>query len=101
MATFLTEWRRRWMLTCKEVNGFLEAYVDGRLDTATKEQFERHINGCETCRTYLQQYRATIDLVKEADPVNDHHEVQTDGLEEETLSFLRDHYEPPTNNASS
>jgi anti-sigma factor RsiW len=101
MATFLTEWRRRWMLTCKEVNGFLEAYVDGRLDTTTKAQFERHINGCETCRTYLQQYRATIDLVKEADPVNDHLPARSEALVDETLSFLRDHYEPPTNNASS
>lgn len=101
MATFLTEWRRRWMLTCKEVNGFLEAYVDDRLDPKTKKQFERHINGCETCRTYLQQYRATIDLVKEADPAAHRSTEPARELVDETLHFLRDHYKPPTSDSSS
>ncbi len=101
MANFLTEWRRRWMLTCKEVNGFLEAYLDGRLDPETKKQFERHINGCETCRTYLQQYRATVDLVKEADPAAGQIAEPSEELVSETLHFLRDHYEPPTSDASS
>lgn len=89
------------MLTCKEVNGFLEAYLDGRLDPETKKQFERHINGCETCRTYLQQYRATVDLVKEADPAAGQIAEPSEELVSETLHFLRDHYEPPTSDASS
>ena len=101
MANFLTEWRRRWMLTCKEVNGFLEAYVAGRLDPSTEAQFERHIDGCETCRAYLQQYRATIDLVKEADPAGTRSAEPSEELVDETLSFLRDHYQPPTDDTTS
>lgn len=97
MANFLTEWRRQWMLTCKEVNGFLEAYLDDRLDPDTNAQFERHINQCETCSTYLQQYKATVALVKEADPAHSSApDTPSDVLVEQTLSFLRDRYDPPS-----
>ena len=101
MTSFLTRWRRQWMLTCKEVNGFLEAYLDDSLDPDTQAQFERHIQRCETCRTYLEQYRTTIALVKEADPAADS-PVPPEPLVKETLAFVRDHYDAsPPNHFSS
>ncbi len=52
-------------------------------------RFEKHIGGCEQCRRYLEQYRATIGLVKEAEEMP---EDPPDELTEKTLAFLRTHY---------
>ena len=51
--------------SCERVNSFLLDYVEGRLDPATAERFEKHIRLCPNCGRYLDQYRKTISMVKE------------------------------------
>jgi len=69
---------------CQKVNDFLADYVEGTLPEKTVKQFEEHIGSCACCGTYFDQYRNTIDLIKEGKEVKIPAE-----LAEHTMSFLR------------
>jgi predicted anti-sigma-YlaC factor YlaD len=69
---------------CKKVNSFLAEYVEGSLPDKTRMQFEEHIGMCKCCGTYFDQYKTTIELMKEGDEV----EIPSE-LVEHTMSFLR------------
>ncbi|WP_022836849.1 anti-sigma factor family protein [Salisaeta longa] len=99
MTNPLTALRRRFMLTCKEVNDFLVAYQEGTLDAQTTRQFERHISKCDNCRNYLQQYNKTIELVQEAcaDETDDE---AAQELVAETMHFLREHLDDADNGST-
>lgn len=47
-------------MTCREVYGFLDDFLEGILDPATFESFEAHLGRCSSCKTYLTTYRATV-----------------------------------------
>jgi len=70
---------------CEEVNEFLADYVEGTLEEKTMAQFEEHMDMCKCCNHYMDQYRRTIDMTKEAEEV-----VIPAELAEHTLSFLRE-----------
>jgi predicted anti-sigma-YlaC factor YlaD len=70
---------------CEEVNEFLADYVEGTLEEKTMAQFEEHMDMCKCCNHYMDQYRRTIDMTKEAEAV-----VIPAELAEHTLSFLRE-----------
>lgn len=53
-------------ISCKEVVDFMMAYVDRELDPETKSEFERHLGVCPSCVNYLDSYRRTIALGKQA-----------------------------------
>ena len=76
--SIFTRVRRLFMLTCEDVNAFLVEYVDGTLDDRTEQRFERHVESCTQCRTFLEQYRTTME--EEPPPE----------LVEHTLAFLRE-----------
>ncbi|HET7341803.1 MAG TPA: zf-HC2 domain-containing protein [Methylomirabilota bacterium] len=46
-------------LTCRDVIGILDDYVDGGLAGEELAALERHLDGCEPCRAYLATYRRT------------------------------------------
>ena len=71
--------------TCKSVGSFLSDYVEGRLETKTKDRFDAHIDMCPNCRLYLDQYRATVSMVKEISPPPVPSE-----LEERTCAFIHE-----------
>ncbi len=52
------------MMTCREVYGFLDEFLDGRLDIATRLKFGSHLLVCPACRTYLETYRATLQAAR-------------------------------------
>jgi len=52
--SIFTRVRRLFMLTCEDVNAFLVEYVDGTLDDRTERRFERHVESCMQCRTFLE-----------------------------------------------
>ncbi len=52
------------MMTCREVYGFLDEFLDGLLDVLTRQTFERHLERCAPCRKYLDSYRATLDIAR-------------------------------------
>lgn len=52
-------------MTCRQLDGFLAAYVQGELPQRTRAAFERHLAICPACVAYLQAYRTTIRLSKQ------------------------------------
>jgi anti-sigma factor RsiW len=53
-------------LTCRDVIGFLMAYLDGELDKTQNAAFESHLRVCPSCVNYLNTYRRAIALGKAA-----------------------------------
>jgi anti-sigma factor RsiW len=51
---------------CRECDEFLGEYVAGDLPAEVLATFEMHLARCRNCRTYLEQYRATIKAGKTA-----------------------------------
>jgi anti-sigma factor RsiW len=51
---------------CRECDEFLVDYVAGELPADVLATFEMHLSRCRNCRTYLDQYRATIEAGKTA-----------------------------------
>ena len=47
-----------WM-TCKELVELVTAYLDDALDVETRASFEAHLEKCDGCRHYLDQFRVT------------------------------------------
>ena len=54
------------MITCEQLVGFLNAYLDRELPLTTRASFELHLLFCSSCRNYLRTYRQTVDLVQAA-----------------------------------
>ena len=52
------------VLNCKELISFLADYLDGGLLPETLALFEKHLEGCRSCRAYLSSYRETILMVR-------------------------------------
>lgn len=50
------------MLTCKEVNDLVTAYLEKRMPLGQRFQFRMHIAMCKHCREYLRQMRTTLKL---------------------------------------
>ncbi len=76
-------------LSCAEVNAFLADYADGGLQADVCSRFEAHVERCASCRTYLDQYRNTIQMVKGC---GDEPCPPPEPLVEATLQFLREHW---------
>ena len=53
-------------MTCRDVNEFLMSYLDDELDRAQKDEFEAHLALCEDCVRYLETYRRTVELGRDA-----------------------------------
>jgi anti-sigma factor RsiW len=53
-------------LSCQELVAFLDAYLAGELPPARREVFDWHLAVCTDCRNYLDSYRRTIELGREA-----------------------------------
>lgn len=53
-------------MTCHEVLDFLMAYLDGELSDEQRREFDRHLAVCPSCVNYLEGYKATIQLTRNA-----------------------------------
>lgn len=49
-------------VSCQELVELVTDYLDGALPPADRARFDAHIAGCDGCRAYLEQIRATIAL---------------------------------------
>ena len=49
-------------MTCREFADFMADYLSGELSPGTRAQFERHLEVCPNCVSYLSNYRDTIVL---------------------------------------
>ena len=53
-------------MTCKEFFDFIGDYLEGELPLAERSRFQVHLDACTSCVNYLDGYRTTIELGKEA-----------------------------------
>ena len=54
------------MMTCRDVIGVLDDYLEGTLAPEDAAVLERHLAGCVPCRAYLATYRRTRALGAQA-----------------------------------
>ncbi len=54
------------MMTCKDLVDLLSEYVDGELDRATARRLEQHLRGCVECTAFLNTFRKTRAMTREA-----------------------------------
>ncbi len=55
-------------MRCEELLTVLNEYVDGTVDPAVCEEFEKHMAGCNPCQVVVDNIRKTITLYKEGKP---------------------------------
>ena len=53
------------------IDNQLDAYLDGELPDARRRSFEFHIRTCRECREYLAAYRASLELAKKGEALED------------------------------
>ena len=49
-------------LTCQELVELVTDYLEETLPGDARVRFDEHLAGCPYCRTYLEQFRTTIEL---------------------------------------
>ena len=49
-------------LTCQELVELVTDYLEETLPGDVRVRFDEHLAGCPYCRTYLEQFRTTIEL---------------------------------------
>ncbi len=54
------------MITCGQFEDFIFAYLEDDLTARQKFVFGLHLKVCRECREYLDAYRRTIELSKQA-----------------------------------
>lgn len=54
-------------MKCRELYSFLDDFLDGHLDVATRQNFERHLELCVSCRRYLATYQTTLKVARGAE----------------------------------
>jgi anti-sigma factor RsiW len=55
-------------MKCSELLAALNEYVDGTVDPAICEEFEKHMAGCNPCQVVVDNIRKTITLYKAGKP---------------------------------
>jgi len=55
-------------MKCEEMLAVLNEYVDGSIDPAICEEFEKHMAGCNPCQVVVDNIRQTITLYKDGQP---------------------------------
>ena len=47
-------------MPCREFVELVTDYLEDRLSPFDRARFEEHLDACEACRTYIEQFRETI-----------------------------------------
>jgi anti-sigma factor RsiW len=55
-------------MKCAELLAALNEYVEGTVDPAICEEFEKHMAGCNPCQVVVDNIRQTITLYKAGQP---------------------------------
>lgn len=58
-------------MKCRDLYGFLDEFLDQRLDVTTRLNFERHVERCAACRRYLTTYKTTIRVARGAEQADE------------------------------
>ncbi|WP_029687865.1 DUF4349 domain-containing protein [Thermoanaerobacter sp. A7A] len=57
------------MMDCKKALQLIPRYIDGELDVSQKEELEKHIESCESCRKEYQLEKNIIESLKNMPPL--------------------------------
>jgi anti-sigma factor RsiW len=55
-------------MKCEELLAYLNDYVDGTVDPAICEEFQKHMADCNPCQVVVDNIRKTITLYKAGQP---------------------------------
>ena len=69
MADDLDSVRRQLAITCADALELMTDHLEDALSDADAARFRAHLAGCEACKVYLDQLRATIKIVHDTGPV--------------------------------
>ena len=58
--------RRMLVITCADALELMTDHLEGALSEADAAGMRAHLDGCEPCKLFLDQLRATIRLVQDA-----------------------------------
>ena len=50
-------------MPCRELVELITDYLEDRLSPQDRARFEAHLDQCEACRTYVDQFRQTIRVL--------------------------------------
>lgn len=53
-------------MTCREATAFLMSYLDNELPPNVRAEFDKHLARCKACRCYLESYKKTVEMGKDA-----------------------------------
>jgi len=53
-------------MTCRDLVDFLGTYLDGGLSEDVRRVFDEHLVACPECAAYVETYRETMSLTKDA-----------------------------------
>jgi anti-sigma factor RsiW len=53
-------------MTCRDFIALLDDYLAGQLPPHSSASFDAHLRCCVDCRNYLDSYRKTVELGKQA-----------------------------------
>ncbi len=56
------------MITCRQFEDFIVAYLDGTLPEQHRKRFEFHLKVCRECQEYLAAYRAGLEAANQSVP---------------------------------
>ena len=55
-------------MKCEDLLTLLNEYVDGTVDPAICDEFEKHMAGCNPCQVVVDNIRKTITLYQRGEP---------------------------------
>jgi anti-sigma factor RsiW len=65
-------------MTCRELVGFIDAYISNELPPGERVCFEQHLAECDACVDYLDSYKSTVAMGKLAFAKIDSSEIPQD-----------------------
>jgi anti-sigma factor RsiW len=68
MSDDLDAARRQLAISCADALELMTDHLEGALSDADAARMRAHLDGCEACKVYLDQLRATIEIVHETGP---------------------------------
>jgi anti-sigma factor RsiW len=71
MAEDMDAIRRQLAISCADALELMTDHLEGALSDADAARMRAHLDGCEACKVYLDQLRATIGIVREAGPLEE------------------------------
>jgi anti-sigma factor RsiW len=55
-------------MPCQELVEVITDYLDGALAATDRARFEAHLEECDACQDYLEQFRQTIAIAGRVEP---------------------------------